>query len=123
MLTDTHNKAPAIVLRGPGAPGRRLAKYGAVLGMSITNNLAYAGEVLLRSLFLVLLVFVFIQLWNTMYGVLQVPTIGGFTIAQMVWYFAFAEAIILSAPRLANRIDQEVKSGDVAYRLNKPYNY
>ena len=114
---------PAWALRAPGGLPARLGKYGAVLQMSITNNIAYAGEVLFRGLFLVVLVFVFIQLWQTMYGVLGVPTIGGYTISQMIWYFAFAEAIVLSAPRLANRIDQEVKSGDLAYRLNKPYNY
>ncbi len=122
-MIDAPAETRPVPLRGPGPPAARLAKYGAVLSMSVTNNLAYAGEVLLRGLFLILLVFVFIQLWDTMYGVLGVPTVGGFTVAQMVWYFAFAEAIVLSAPRLANRIDQEVKSGDVAYRLNKPYNY
>jgi ABC-2 type transport system permease protein len=111
------------VLRGPGPFPARLGKYGAVLRMSIANNIAYAGEVVLRSFFLVVLVYVFLQLWPVTYGVLGTPTIGGYNIGQMIWYFAFAEAIILSAPRLAQRIDQEVKSGDLAYRLNKPYSY
>src|SRR5579859_586109 len=112
-----------IVLRERGSLGARVGKYGAVLTMSMTNNLAYAGEVILRSCFLVLLIYVFLQLWQTTYGVLHVPTIGGYSITAMIWYFAFAEAITLSAPRLATRIDQEVKSGDLAYRLNKPYSY
>jgi ABC-2 type transport system permease protein len=110
-------------LREPGPGPARLGKYGAVLRMSIANNIAYAGEVVLRSFFLVVLVYVFLQLWHVTYGVLNAPTIGGYNIGQMIWYFAFAEAIILSAPRLAQRIDQEVKSGDLAYRLNKPYSY
>jgi ABC-2 type transport system permease protein len=114
---------PAPPLRGPGPPGVRVAKYVAVLRMSVANNLAYLGEVALRSVFLVLLVYVFLQLWDTTYGALHTPTIGGFTLPQMIWYFAFAEAIIMSAPRLSGRIDQEVKSGDLAYRLNKPYSY
>ena len=111
------------MLRGPGPFPARLGKYGAVLRMSIANNIAYAGEVVLRSVFLVVLVYVFLQLWHVTYGVLGTPAIGGYNIGQMIWYFAFAEAIILSAPRLAQRIDQEVKSGDLAYRLNKPYSY
>ena len=115
--------AGPIVLRSRGPLSARAGKYIAVLQMSVTNNLAYAGEVVLRSIFLVLLIYVFVQLWQTTYGVLGVPTIGGYSIAMMIWYFAFAEALTLSAPRLANRIDQEVKSGDLAYRLNKPYSY
>ncbi|MGI8587502.1 MAG: ABC transporter permease [Chloroflexia bacterium] len=110
-------------LRGPGPPAARAGKYLAVLRMSVANNLAYAGEVVLRSLFLVVLVYVFVQLWQTTYGVTRQATIGGFSISQMVWYFAFAEAIILSAPRLAGQIDLDVKSGDLAYKLNKPYSY
>ncbi len=110
-------------LRGSGPLAARVGKYLAVLRMSVANNLAYAGEVVLRSLFLVVLVYVFVQLWQTTYGVTRQATIGGFSISQMVWYFAFAEAIILSAPRLAAQIDQDVKSGDLAYKLNKPYSY
>jgi ABC-2 type transport system permease protein len=91
--------------------------------MSVANNIAYAGETALRGLFLLLLIYVFVQLWHTTYGALGVPTLGGFDVAQMVWYFAFAEAIIMSSPRSWGKIDREVKSGDLAYRLNKPYHY
>ncbi len=111
------------VLRARGSWGARLGKYGAVLRMSVANNIAYAGETVLRGLFLILLIYVFVQLWHTTYGVLGVPTLGGFDVAHMVWYFAFAEAIIMSSPRSWGKIDREVKSGDLAYRLNKPYSY
>jgi ABC-2 type transport system permease protein len=110
-------------LRGPGPWWSRVAKYGAILRMSVVNHMAYWSEVLLRSIFLVLIIFVFVQLWSLTYRTLGVRQLGDYSLAQMIWYFAFAEAIVMSAPLLRNKIDQEVKSGDLAYRLNKPYHY
>jgi ABC-2 type transport system permease protein len=114
---------PADELRGPGPLTSRAAKYVAILRMSIGNHLAYWGEVLLRSIFLVLIIFIFVQLWTLTYGSLNTAKVGDYTLPQMIWYFAFAEAIILSVPLLRTKIDQDVKSGDLAYRLNKPYHY
>ena len=110
-------------LRVPGPWWRRAAKYRAILSMSASNNLAYAGESLLRSIFLVLIIFIFVQLWNVTYGILGVQRIGSYTLAQMIWYFAFAEAIMLSTPLLRRKVDDDVKSGELAYRLTKPYFY
>jgi ABC-2 type transport system permease protein len=91
--------------------------------MSIGNHLAYWGEVLLRSVFLVLIIFIFVQLWTLTYTSLKTTKLGDYSLPQMIWYFTFAEAIMLSTPLLRSKIDQEVKSGDLAYRLNKPYHY
>lgn len=110
-------------LREAGPWWSRGGKYGAVLRMSVANNLAYWSEFLFRGIFLVLIVFVFVQLWHVTYAVLGRDTIGGYTIAQMIWYFAFAEAIVLSTPGVRAKIDNEVKTGGLAYQLNKPYHY
>ena len=110
-------------LREPGRWWQRAGKYGAILRMSVVNNMAYASEMLLRSIFLVLIIFIFVQLWTLTYSVLGANAIPNYSLAQMVWYFAFAEAIVLSTPLLRRKVDEEVKSGDLAYRLNKPYHY
>jgi ABC-2 type transport system permease protein len=110
-------------LREPGHWWQRVSKYTAILRMSVVNNLAYASEMALRSIFLVLIIFIFVQLWTLTYSVLGQRVIGSYTLPQMVWYFAFAEAIVLSVPLLRRKVDEEVKSGDLAYRLNKPYHY
>jgi len=122
-LTIQNPKSQIQNLRGPGPWWRRAGKYGAILRMSVVNHLAYWSEVLLRGIFLVLIIFVFVQLWTLTYRTLGTSQLGAYTLPQMIWYFAFAEAIMLSAPLLRNKIDQEVKSGDLAYRLNKPYHY
>jgi ABC-2 type transport system permease protein len=91
--------------------------------MSMANNFAYAGEALLRAVFLVIIVYIFVQLWRLTYEVLGQRVIGEYTLPQMVWYFAFAEAIMLSVPLLRRKLDEDVKSGELAYRLGKPYHY
>jgi ABC-2 type transport system permease protein len=110
-------------LRGPGPWWRRGGKYGAVLRVSMASHFAYAGEALLRLIFLVLIIFVFVQLWSVTYSVLGAQRIGSYTMPQMVWYFAFAEAIVLAVPMLRRKVDDDVKSGELAYRLTKPYHY
>ena len=122
-LTIQNPKSKIQNLREPGPWWSRAAKYGAVLRMSVGNNLAYWGEVLLRSVFLVLIIFVFVQLWTLTYTTLGTNRLGDYSLSQMIWYFAFAEAIALSTPLLRTKVDAEVKSGDLAYRLNKPYAY
>ena len=122
-LTIQNPKSQIQNLRGPGPWWSRLGKYGAILRMSVANHIAYVGELLLRSTFLVLIIFIFVQLWTVTYRTLGVTQLGDYSLAQIIWYFVFAEAIITSVPGLRNKIDQEVKSGDLAYRLNKPYHY
>ena len=117
------HKIETTELRLPGSPWRRAGKYGAIMRMSMANNFAYIGEALFRSIFLVFIIFIFVQLWTLTYGVLGVERIGAYTLPQMVWYFAFAEAIMLSVPLLRRKVDEDVKTGELAYRMGKPYNY
>ena len=46
-----------------------------------------------------------------------------FSLSQMLWYLAITESILLSRPRDALRIDEEVRTGELAYQLARPYNY
>ncbi len=107
--------------------GRRLRpsfqKYLAVLRVSAASNLAYVREVLFRAVFLVVLVFILGQLWKTTYSARGANVISGFTISDMVWYLVAGEAIVMSLPALTRRIDQEVRSGQLAYLLGRPCSY
>jgi len=98
-------------------------KYSAVLRVSVANNLAYVYEVLFRSLFLIVLIFVFGQLWKTTYSLRGTSLLGSFSINDMIWYLAAAETIATSMPQLTRRIDEDVRSGRLAYLLGRPYNY
>jgi len=98
-------------------------KYTAVLRVSVANNLAYIYEVVFRSIFLVMLIFVFGQLWKTTYSARGVSILGGFNMNAMIWYLAVAETIATSVPPLTRRIDEDVRSGRLAYLLGRPNSY
>ena len=100
-----------------------LSKYTAVLQVSVANNLAYITEVVFRTLFLIVFIFIFEQLWKTTFAVKGITSLGGFTINDLVWYLAATETIALSLPQLTRLIDQEVRSGQLAYLLGRPCSY
>jgi ABC-2 type transport system permease protein len=111
------------IYRARRALYRSQQKYVAIMRVSIANNLAYVMEVFFRALLLVVLVFILGQLWKTTFSARGVTVLKGFSISDMVWYLVIAETIALSLPQLTRRIDQEVRSGQLAYLLGRPCNY
>ncbi|NMB25099.1 MAG: ABC transporter permease [Firmicutes bacterium] len=101
----------------------RLGKYHEVAKLSLQNHLVYFTSFLWRSLFLAIIVYIFLQLWRAAYGSLGTDVVADYTLPEMLWYFMFAETIVLSYPQLSNRIDDDVKQGSIAYALGKPYSY
>ncbi len=97
-------------------------KYLAVVRVSAASNLAYIMEVIFRALFLIVLIFIIGQLWKTTFAQ-HGSLLPGFTVSDMVWYVAAAEIIATSMPALTRRIDQEVRSGELAYLLGRPCSY
>ena len=110
-------------LRRPAGPAVAARAYGAIFAVSVRNQLAYWGEWLLRGIFLAIVLFIFLQLWRATFGAQQRATIAGFTLPHMLWYLALSESIVLSRPRINQTIDQEVRTGDIAYTLIRPYSY
>src|SRR5579883_1596048 len=109
--------------RGPGARLRLAClKYLAVLRASAASNVAYIAEVVFRALFLIALIFIIGQLWKTTFAQ-HSSLLPGFTVNSMVWYLAAAETLATSMPALTRRIDQEVRSGELAYLLGRPCSY
>ena len=98
-----------------------LTKYWHVGKINLINSLAYRMDVLAQSLFFGLIIYIFINLWKVIYSGNQV--IEGFTIAMMIWYLVMTESIVTSPGRLMEEIGNEIQSGDIAQKLNKPYNY
>jgi ABC-2 type transport system permease protein len=111
------------IYRARRALYRSHQKYVAIMRVSIANNLAYVMEVFFRALLLVVLVYILGQLWKTTFSAQGVTVLRGFSISDMVWYLVIAETIALSLPQLTRRIDQEVRSGQLAYLLGRPCNY
>jgi ABC-2 type transport system permease protein len=115
---------PADSIRRTGGLRELLRKTWAVLRITIATQLAYIGEIVVRSLFLVLILFIFTQLWRATNASQNVGALTGFAIPQLIWYLAFTEALMISAAALGEtEVDREVRSGDIAYRLARPLPY
>ena len=84
---------------------------------------AYPGAEALRTIFLVVIMVVFLSLWRTTYGAMHASRLGGLTLAQMLEYLVGTEAIILSAPRFSDRITDDVRTGGLAVQLTRPVSY
>ncbi|GEK35465.1 ABC transporter permease [Kurthia sibirica] len=100
---------------------KTIDKYSMVMGVSIKNTLVYSKEILYRTSFMILLLFIFIQLWTSAYG--DEASIAGYTLSQTIWYLVVTETILLSKIAMGNQISGEVISGSLAYTLGKPYHY
>ena len=106
-------------LRRPGGLLATIGKVASVLRITLASRFAYVGELLVRSIFIILIMFTFTQLWRATGQADRT----GFSLAQLIWYLAFTEAIMTSVNTGAGEVDREVRSGDLAYRLARPLAY
>lgn len=98
-------------------------KYGAITVTNLQNQLAYVWDALSRAFFIVIIMFVFVQLWSAVFESQGTAEIAGLTLANTIWYFLIAEVMELGKIRHDAVITAEVKDGSVAYTLTRPYNY
>jgi ABC-2 type transport system permease protein len=103
--------------------GANALKYWAIGVITAKSSLAYITDTVLRQVFLVVIIFTFSQLWSVTYRVTGQSTIAGFSVTQMLWYLVLTEAITLGQVRAAAAMDDDVKSGQIAYTLSRPYNF
>ena len=113
---------------GAGSPRaafrwRRPLKYVEVAKTTLQHNLAYALDVTWRSIFLIFIVFIFTQLWKKVFSTMPGSSVEGYDLHRMIWYFMTAEVLVLSTPPVWRQIGEQVRSGDLAYALSKPYSY
>lgn len=99
-----------------------VAKYLSISKITLTNSIVYFWSFLARNIFFILIMFIYLMLWKNIYGN-SGELLGGLTLNQMIWYFAITEIITLSRTDVHLKINEDVKTGAIAYLLNKPYNY
>ena len=101
-----------------------MRKYLFIFKSELMTNLQYIFNVLTNVMAYFVIIFIYINLWNYIY---DDPTqlINGYSKAQMIWYVIFTEIIYFSlgGRRACIKLAEEVKSGRIAYTINKPYNY
>jgi ABC-2 type transport system permease protein len=99
------------------------SKYLAGFRISLQSQLAYPAEMWLRTIFVFIIMFVFSSLWHTTFEEMGTARLGGLTLSGMLWYLAITESILISRPRESVRMDEEVRTGQLAYQLVRPYNF
>lgn len=101
---------------------RFLRKYGQISKITMSNSLVYFWNFLSKNIFFAFIMFIYLMLWKSIYGQ-KGSLIGGLTINQMIWYLIVTELVTLSRTDIHLQVNDDVKSGNIAYLLTKPYNY
>ena len=101
-----------------------MKKYLVTFKLEIMTSLQYIFNVVSHLLVFFVMLFIFMNLWNYMYDD-PAELINGYTKNQMIWYVIVTEVIwfIVGGRRVCYKIAEVVKSGSIAYAMNKPYNY
>lgn len=101
-----------------------MKKYFYIFKSELQSNLQYMTNILVRCLSSYIIVYILISLWKYIYSDPS-EIINGYSVEQMIWYVIVTETLwnILSGRKLCKKICTDVKSGNIAYNINKPYSY
>lgn len=101
-----------------------MKKYIYIFKSELMSSMQYVFNIFAKLLLYFLMIFVFIQLWKYIYSAPN-ELINGYSMNQMIWYVMITEVLwySLGGRNLCRKIANDVKGGNIAYNLNKPYNY
>lgn len=101
-----------------------MRKYLYIYKMTLMENLQYTLNILFSFITFILVIFVYRNLWEYVYSDSQ-NLIAGYTMKQMIWYVTLTEIMWFGNGNgaLTVQISQDIRSGAIAYGMNKPYHY
>lgn len=101
-----------------------MRKYAFIFKATLLESFQYVMNILLGFITFFMMLFVFICLWNYIYSDSS-NIINGYTMEQMIWYVILTEIMWFGSrnPTLSRQIADDIKSGTIAYGINKPYHY
>lgn len=100
-----------------------MKKYLSITKMVILEKFQYIFNQTIRLTMYAIFIYIFLRLWQYMYT--DSDLIAGYTFNQMVWYVAITEILWggIRPSSIKKDVSNEIRSGKIAYILNKPYNY
>jgi len=99
-------------------------KYTAIAQTSYATTTAYLFNLLASALKPAIFIWIFVQLYGATYKASGLAEINGLSLAMVVWTLGLTQAFhMASRPLPAILIEEEVKSGSLAYSLIRPYSY
>jgi len=99
----------------------KIQKYLAVFNLSVVHNLKNYKALIGLSFFMITCLLIFAHLWKV------VATRSGAIVDldpdRLLWYIAFNEWVIISLPDIQEDMEQDLRSGRLAYLLPRPLSY
>ncbi len=101
-----------------------MKKYLFIFKSEVMTSLQYIFNIISGFIGYFILIFIFVNLWNYMYSDPN-ELINGYTMHQMIWYVIITEIIwgVVGGRKACRKVSEDVKGGNIAYNINKPYNY
>ena len=101
-----------------------MKKYLYIYKTELMSNMAYVFNIASGFISYLIHIIIFFYLWNYMYDDPS-QIINGYTKSEMIWYVIITEVlwISLGSRQFCKKINDDVKSGNITYNLNKPYSY
>lgn len=101
-----------------------MRKYLYIYKSEVMNTLQYIFDIIIGFISFIIMIFIFLNLWKYIYSDPK-ELINGYNMNQMIWYVIITEILWMSLKgrKLCYKISEDVKSGNIAYNINKPYNY
>lgn len=92
-------------------------KYLAFASLGFRQARAEPGELLGRIVFFALILGVFSAVWR---AVAESGAMVQRDPREMLWYLAITEWVVMSAPTVFLQMEEDIRSGDVAYQIARP---
>ncbi len=99
-------------------------KYAVIYKSVLLENLQYVANVALGFFTYFVFIYIYIRLWGYMYRSPE-ELIAGYTKEQMIWYVMMTEMLCFGANAnvVAGEVARDIRGGNIAYLMNKPYHY
>lgn len=101
-----------------------MRKYLFIFKSEVMSSLQYVFNVMTGFIGYLIHIFIFLNVWQYIYSDPN-QVINGYSMNQMIWYVIITELLwsILGGRGFCKRISNDVRSGNIAYNMNKPYSY
>ena len=97
-----------------------LARYLWISHTALRQAFSERAAFLGRLAFYAVILLIFSRLWLVLEERGVLPGLGA---SELLWYLAITEWVMLSLPPLFLDIEEDVRSGEIAYRLSRPLSY
>jgi ABC-2 type transport system permease protein len=99
----------------------KFRKYAVAGEVAVRERLAYPGDLAGELLTYGLFVFIFSRIWAVAYS--GQADIAGYDRAAATWYFIVTELVFFAGGRSFGAFARDVRDGQIAYDLGRPYGY